>query len=46
MAVRRELLKSQVVLHDVRGFGDEMPVATNDVDEGRIKNRRVEVWVE
>ena len=46
MAVRRELLKHQVVLRDVRGFGDEMPVAANDGDEGRIKNRRVEVWVE
>jgi phosphate transport system substrate-binding protein len=46
MAVRRELLKSNVVLKDVLGLGDEMPVAANDVDEGRIKNRRVEVWVE
>ncbi|MFJ3483121.1 substrate-binding domain-containing protein [Pseudomonas sp. NPDC090202] len=46
MAVRRELLKHQVILRDVRGFGDEMPVAANDADEGRIKNRRVEVWVE
>lgn len=46
MAVRRELLKGEVILRDVRGFGDEMPVATNDADEGRIKNRRVEVWVE
>ena len=46
MAVRRELLKDDVILRDVRGFGDEMPVAANDVDEGRIKNRRVEVWVE
>ncbi len=46
MAVRRELMKRQVILRDVRGFGDEMPVATNDADEGRIKNRRVEVWVE
>ncbi len=46
MAVRRELLKKGVILRDVRGFGDEMPVATNDADEGRIKNRRVEVWVE
>lgn len=45
MAVRRELVKSGVVLRDIRGFGAEMPVATNSVDEGRIKNRRVEVWV-
>jgi len=46
MAVRRELLKSNVVLRDVLGLGDEMPVAANDADEGRFKNRRVEVWVE
>ncbi|WP_372240901.1 substrate-binding domain-containing protein [Pseudomonas sp. R5-89-07] len=45
MAVRRELLKSGVVLRDIRGFGAQMPVAANTADEGRIKNRRVEVWV-
>ena len=45
MAVRRELVKSGVVLRDIRGFGAEMPVAANGDDEGRIKNRRVEVWV-
>ncbi|MFC6337953.1 OmpA family protein [Pseudomonas sp. CCM 7891] len=45
MAVRRELVKHGVVLRDIRGFGDEMPVAANTADEGRIKNRRVEVWV-
>ncbi|WP_395606736.1 substrate-binding domain-containing protein [Pseudomonas sp. B22129] len=45
MAVRRELVKSGVVLRDIRGFGAQMPVATNTADEGRIKNRRVEVWV-
>lgn len=45
MAVRRELQKSGVTPHDVLGLGDEMPVAANDVDDGRIKNRRVEVWV-
>jgi phosphate transport system substrate-binding protein len=32
-------------LRDIRGLGDEMPVAANNADEGRIKNRRVEVWV-
>ncbi|GAO92795.1 OmpA family protein [Pseudomonas syringae pv. actinidiae] len=46
MAVRRELIKSGVTFHDILGLGDEMPVATNDIDDGRIKNRRVEVWVQ
>jgi len=45
MAVRRELVKSGVVFREIRGFGAEMPVAANSADEGRIKNRRVEVWV-
>jgi phosphate transport system substrate-binding protein len=45
MAVRRELVKSGVVLRDICGFGAQMPVAANTADEGRIKNRRVEVWV-
>lgn len=45
MAVRRELVKAGVVLRDIRGFGAQMPVAANTADEGRIKNRRVEVWV-
>ncbi|AZE56063.1 Phosphate-binding protein [Pseudomonas synxantha] len=45
MAVRRELVKSGVVPRDIRGFGAQMPVAANTADEGRIKNRRVEVWV-
>ncbi len=46
MAVRRELMKSNITLREVVGFGDEMPVAANDLDDGRIKNRRVEVWVD
>jgi phosphate transport system substrate-binding protein len=45
MAVRRELVKSGVVFREIRGFGAEMPVAANSADVGRIKNRRVEVWV-
>lgn len=45
MAVRRELVRDGVRFREIRGFGDEMPVAGNDADEGRIKNRRVEVWV-
>lgn len=45
MAVRRELIKAGVVLRDIQGLGAQLPVATNAVDEGRIKNRRVEVWI-
>jgi phosphate transport system substrate-binding protein len=45
MAVRRELAREGVQLREVTGFGDELPVASNSADEGRIKNRRVEVWV-
>ncbi|MFQ6574322.1 substrate-binding domain-containing protein [Pseudomonas sp. UM16] len=45
MAVRRELIKEGVTLREVIGLGDELPVATNTAEEGRIRNRRVEVWV-
>ncbi|WP_407361852.1 OmpA family protein [Pseudomonas luteola] len=44
MAVRRELNKGGVMFHDIVGLGDALPVAANS-DEGRMKNRRVEVWV-
>jgi phosphate transport system substrate-binding protein len=29
----------------VTGFGKDLPVASNDTEEGREKNRRVEVWL-
>ncbi len=45
MAVRRELNKEGVIFRDIIGMGDELPVAANTADDGRIKNRRVEVWV-
>ena len=45
MAVRRELTKQGVTLRQVVGMGDDLPVATNSDEEGRIRNRRVEVWV-
>ncbi|WP_375738849.1 substrate-binding domain-containing protein [Pseudomonas boanensis] len=45
MALRRELAKGGVRFREVIGLGDELPVAANSADEGRIKNRRVEVWV-
>lgn len=31
-------------IHSV-GLGKQLPVATNDTDEGKAQNRRVEVWV-
>lgn len=45
MAVRRELARGGVVFRDILGLGAQLPVAGNELDEGRIKNRRVEVWV-
>lgn len=45
MAVRRELVRQGVILRDLMGLGSQLPVADNDQDQGRVKNRRVEVWV-
>ncbi|HBP1100864.1 TPA: OmpA family protein [Pseudomonas aeruginosa] len=45
MAVRRELARGGVSFREIAGFGDELPVASNDQELGRQKNRRVEVWI-
>jgi len=45
MAVRRELAKEGVIFREVSGMGDALPVAANSDDDGRVKNRRVEVWI-
>ncbi len=45
MAVRRELVRQGVILRDLLGMGADLPVADNDQDQGRVRNRRVEVWV-
>lgn len=45
MAVRRELAREGVQVKTVAGMGDELPVAGNDLEQGRQRNRRVEVWV-
>ncbi|MCY1459688.1 type VI secretion system peptidoglycan-associated domain protein [compost metagenome] len=45
LAVRRELARSGVELREIIGLGDELPVAANTAEQGRIRNRRGEVWV-
>lgn len=45
MAVQRELVKGGVLVRAIEGLGDALPVAGNDSEDGRRKNRRVEVWV-
>ncbi|WP_349573337.1 phosphate ABC transporter substrate-binding/OmpA family protein [Azotobacter salinestris] len=45
MAVRRELARGGATFREIVGLGDALPVAANTGEEGRIKNRRVEVWV-
>ena len=44
MAVRRELARGGILVKEINGLGDELPVASNTVS-GRVKNRRVEVWI-
>ena len=45
MAVRRELVRQGIYPDKTVGFGDELPVAAIQGNDGRVKNRRVEVWL-
>jgi phosphate transport system substrate-binding protein len=41
-----ELAMRGVVAPVVKGMGSQMPVASNDSDSGKQRNRRVEAWIE
>ncbi len=43
--IAQQLNRAGVPVRRVRGMADVAPVASNDTDFGRSKNRRVEVWV-
>lgn len=45
MTIRRELVSGGIAAKDLIGLGDELPVAADANDGGRIRNRRVELWV-
>lgn len=45
MKVRRALGNHDITVKDSFGIGDDLPVAANTHDDGRVKNRRVEIWV-
>ncbi len=44
--IESELVRRGLKPAVVRGFGSELPVASNDTADGREKNRRVEIWIE
>ncbi|MDP9121139.1 MAG: OmpA family protein [Acidobacteriota bacterium] len=44
-AIERDLGAEGLKPAGVRGFGGDLPVASNDPEEGREKNRRIEVWL-
>jgi glucose/mannose transport system substrate-binding protein len=44
-AVADELQMRGIKPSVVNGFGKDLPIASNDTEEGREKNRRVEVWL-
>ena len=43
--VESQLIQRGIKPAVVRGFGSELPVASNDTSEGRGMNRRVEIWI-
>lgn len=45
MAVRRELVRNGIYPRSSIGYGGYLPVASTNRSAGRMKNRRVEVWL-
>ncbi|MFD2094463.1 phosphate ABC transporter substrate-binding/OmpA family protein [Corallincola platygyrae] len=43
--VERELVSRGINVLEVEAFGEALPVANNNSEAGRARNRRVEVWV-
>lgn len=46
MTVRRELVRLGIYPRQSIGFGENLPVASDNYLSGRHKNRRVEVWLQ
>lgn len=43
--IERELVSRGIPVLAVESYGEMLPIANNDTDSGRERNRRVEVWV-
>ncbi|RVU40948.1 cell envelope biogenesis protein OmpA [Rheinheimera riviphila] len=43
--IERELVSRGIPVMAVESYGEMLPIANNDSDTGRERNRRVEVWV-
>lgn len=43
--VQKEFLKLGLTASDVKGFCDDVPLASNETEAGRQQNRRVEIWI-
>ncbi len=44
-AIEKELVARGIMVRAVESYGEMLPIANNDSDAGRERNRRVEVWV-
>ena len=43
--IAEELQRRGIFPMMIKGFGEQMPVASNDTEAGKNKNRRVEIWI-